>query len=140
MLDFRTIEIIPESIFTYKILICLAVTICLVAVLTIINLFRDKTTALVTLTTMLFLVVGWNKINNERVMIVKIQINPETENIADIVDNRNICEEDGKYYYVTQMNNKKIVALKQMDSFNDLINTRFKEEFQISNTDTKSKI
>lgn len=140
MLDFSTIEIIPESIFTYKILICLAVTICLVAVLTIINLFRDKTTALVTLTTMLFLVVGWNKINNERVMIVKIQINPETENIADIVDNRNICEEDGKYYYVTQMNNKKIVALKQMDSFNDLINTRFKEEFQISNTDTKSKI
>lgn len=140
MLDFSTIEIIPESIFTYKILICLAVTICLVAVLTIINLFRDKTTALVTLTTMLFLVAGWNKINNERVMIVKIQINPETENIADIVDNRNICEEDGKYYYVTQMNNKKIVALKQMDSFNDLINTRFKEEFQIRNTDTKSKI
>jgi hypothetical protein len=140
MLDFSTIEIIPESIFTYKILICLAVTICLVAVLTIINLFRDKTTALVTLTTMLFLVAGWNKINDERVMVVKIQINPETENIADIVDNRNICEEDGKYYYVTQMNNKKIVALKQMDSFNDLINTRFKEEFQIRNTDTKSKI
>lgn len=140
MLDFSTIEIIPESIFTYKILICLAVTIRLVAVLTIINLFRDKTTALVTLTTMLFLVVGWNKINNERVMIVKIQINPETENIADIVDNRNICEEDGKYYYVTQMNNKKIVTLKQMNSFNDLINTRFKEEFQIRNTDTKSKI
>lgn len=140
MLDFSTIEIIPESIFTYKILICLAVTICLVAVLTIINLFRDKTTALVTLTTMLFLVAGWNKINDERVMVVKIQINPETENIADIVDNRNICEEDGKYYYVTQMNNKKIVALKQMNSFNDLINTRFKEEFQIRNTDTKSKI
>lgn len=140
MLDFSTIEIIPESIFTYKILICLAITICLVAVLTIINLFRDKTTAIVTMSTVLFLVAGWNKINNEREMIVKIKINPETENIADIVDNRNICEEDGKYYYVTQMNNKKIVTLKQMDSFNDLINTRFKEEFQIRNTDTKSKI
>lgn len=140
MLDFSTIEIIPESIFTYKILICLAVTICLVAVLTIINLFRDKTTAIVTMSTVLFLVAGWNKINNEREMIVKIKINPETENISALVDNRSICEKDGKYYFVTQMNNKKIVTLKQMDSFNDLINTRFKEEFQIRNTDTKSKI
>lgn len=63
-------------------------------------------------------------------MIVKIQINPETENIADIVDNRNICEEDGKYYYVTQMSNKIAICLKQMGSFKDLINARFQEELK----------
>lgn len=58
MLDFNTIQIMPESIFTYKILIGLAVLICFVAILTIITIFKDKTTALVTLTTMLFLVAG----------------------------------------------------------------------------------
>ena len=127
MLNFNTIEIIPDSMFIYNMLIILAGVICGLLVMTISLKSNNIKTNIIMIVFGLGLVVNWNKANNSRMVYVKAEINEEVENISNLVDNKNIFEHEGQYYFVTSMRNGTVVNLKQTQTLEDALNGKLAE-------------
>lgn len=124
MINFNTIEIIPDSMFRYNLLIILAGVICGLLVMTLSLKSNNIKTNLIMVVFGLALIVSWNKANNSRIVYVKAEINEGIENIDKLVDNKTIFEHGKHYYFVTSMKNGAVINLKNTQTLEDVLNGR----------------
>ena len=127
MLNFSTIEIIPESNLKYNLFIIFGVVICFLLVMTLNINYKNIKMILIMIIFALGLIVCWNQANNSRMVYVKAEINKEVENISNLVDNKNIFEQEGHYYFVTSMKNGTVINLKQTQTLEDTLNGKLAE-------------
>lgn len=127
MLDFSTIEIIPESNLIYNLLVIFGVFICILLIMFLNLNYNNIKTILILVVFALGVIVFWNQFNNSRTVYVKIKIDNKVENIDKLVDNNNIYEQEGYYYFVTSMKNGTLIKLKQTKTLEDTLNGKFTE-------------
>lgn len=127
MLDFSTIEIIPESNLIYNLLVIFGVFICILLIMFLNLNYNNIKTILILVVFALGVIVFWNQFNNSRTVYVKIKIDNKVENIDKLIDNNNIYEQEGHYYFVTSMKNGTLIKLKQTKTLEDTLNGKFTE-------------
>lgn len=127
MLDFNTIEIIPESNLIYNLLVIFGVFICILLIMFLNLKYNNIKPIIIMIIFGLGLIVIWNQANNSRIVYVKIEINNKVENIDKLVDHENIFEQEGHYYFVTSMKNGTLIKLKQTKTLEDTLNGKLSE-------------
>lgn len=127
MLDFSTIEIIPESNLIDNLLVIFGVFLCILLIMFLNLKYNNIKTISIMVAFGLGLIVTWNKVNNSRIVYVKVEINKEVDNIDKFVDNKNIFEQEGHYYFITSMKNGIVIQLKQTKTLEDTLNGKLSE-------------
>lgn len=137
MLNFNTIEIIPESNLIYNLLVIFGVFICILLIMFLNLKYNNIKPIIIMIIFGLGLIVIWNQVNNSRIVYVKIEINNKVENIDKLVDHENIFEQEGNYYFVTSIKNGTLIKLKQTKTLEDTLNGQFTETLKSIEKDKK---